>query len=51
MFKLLDSNIDPSKKFECDDNIYKILLKTGKYYNAKDINYQNMILLFLIKII
>ena len=37
--------------FICDDGIYGILLKTGKYSNAKDIIYINIIILFLIKII
>ena len=34
-----------------DDYIYGLLLKTGKYINAKDIIYLNILILFLIKII
>ena len=40
-----------SNTFNCNNDIYEILLKTGKYINAKDIIYLNIIILFLIKII
>ena len=35
--------------FIYDNDIYGILLKTGKYINAKDIIYLNIIILFLFK--
>ena len=37
-----------SSTFICDNDIYGILLKTGKYMNAKDIIYLNIRILFLI---
>ena len=37
--------------YNCSDDIYGILLKTGKYINAKDNNHQIMKILFLINII
>ena len=55
MFKIIEINEDnlrnSSKTFTCDDGIYGILLKTGKYINAKDIISLNILKLFLIKII
>ena len=40
-----------SNTFIYDNDIYGILLKTGKYIHAIDIIYLNIIILFLIKII
>ena len=37
-----------SNQYNCDDDIYKLLLKTGQYIYAKDIIYLNIIILFLI---
>ena len=55
MLEVLDMNkenlLKYSQKYICEDNIYRILLKTGKYINASDIIYLNIIILFLIKII
>ena len=55
MLKLIETNKqnleNSSNTFKCDDDIYGILLKTGKYIYAKDIIYLNIILLFLIKIV
>ena len=56
MLKIIETNKqnleNSSNTFKCDDDIYGILLKTGKYINAKDIIYlNNVIILFLIKII
>ena len=55
MLKLIETNKqnleNSSNTFICDDDIYGILLKTGKYTNSKDIIYLNIIILFLIKII
>ena len=55
MFNIIEKNqqnlLNSSNTFICDDDIYGILLKTGKYINAKDIIYLNMMVLFLIKII
>ena len=52
MFKIVKINEEhlrnSSNTFICDDDIYGILLKTGKYINAADIIYLNMIILFLI---
>ena len=43
MLKILETNKQNlekfSNKFKIDDDIYGILLKTGKYINAKDIIY------------
>ena len=54
MLKIIEKNkknlVNSSNEFKCDD-IYGILLKTGKYINAKDIIYLNIIILFFIKII
>ena len=54
MFKIIETNKqnleNSSNTFICDD-IYRILLKTGKYINAKDIIYLNIIILFKINII
>ena len=54
MFKIIETNkqnLVNSNTFKCDDDLYGILLKTGKYINAKDMISLNMILLFLITII
>ena len=55
MLKVIEINEEnlrnTSKSFICDNDIYGILLKTGKYINAKDIIYLNIIILFLFKII
>ena len=44
MFKVIEINKEniknDSKNYKCSDDIYGILLKTGKYFNAKDIIYQ-----------
>ena len=54
MFNVLERNkeylLESSNQYNCEDDIYQILLKTGKYINAKDIIYRKMIILFLIKI-
>ena len=53
MLKILETNkqnlVNSSNTFICDNDFYGILLKTGKYINAKDMISLNMILLFLIK--
>ena len=53
MLKIIEINEEnlrnSSNTFQCDDEIYRILLKTGKYINAKDIIYLNIIILFLFK--
>ena len=53
MFKVLELNqeslMKSSSKYIYEDDIYKILLKTGQYINAKDIIYLIIIILFLIK--
>ena len=50
MFKVLEMNkenlLKSSNQYNCEDDIYKILLKTGQYINAKDIIYQNLIIFF-----
>jgi len=50
MLELLESNkenlINLLTSYTCENDIYGILLKTGKYINAKDIIYQNLILPF-----
>ena len=55
MFKVLENNkedlLKSSNQYNCEDDIYGLLLKTGKYINAKDIIYLNIGILFLIKII
>ena len=55
MFKVLEDNKQNIKKatqnYKCSNDIYGMLLKTGKFINAKDIIYQIIIILFLIKII
>ena len=55
MFKIIAKNqqnlLNSSIAFICDDDIYGILLKTGKCIKAKDIIYLNIKILFLIKII
>ena len=55
MFKVLENNkedlLKSSNQYNCEDDIYGLLLKTGKYINAKDIIYLIIKILFLIKII
>ena len=55
MFKVLENNkedlLKSSNQYNCEDDIYKILLETGQFINAIDIIYLNRIILFLIKII
>ena len=55
MLEILKSNKEylqnSTKTYKCEEDIYGILLKTGKYFNAKDIFYQNIKIIFLIKII
>ena len=50
MMKVLEMNKDNiiknSNEYICEDDIYGILLKTGKYFNAIDNNYQNIIIVF-----
>ena len=50
MLDLLESNMETlqstSQNYICEDDIYGILLKTGRYFNAKDIAYYNKVLLF-----
>ena len=36
--------------FECSDDIYGILLKTGQYITTREISYQSLIFELLIKI-
>ena len=52
MFKVLEKNkehlLESSNQYNCEDDIYQILLKTGKYINAKAIIYLNLKILFLI---
>ena len=49
-----ETNKKETNKKEKKDNqyneIYQILYRTGAYINAIDINYHNMLILFLIKI-
>ena len=50
MLETIETNKqNSSNTFICDNDIYGILLKTGKYINAKDIIYLNIKILFLIK--
>jgi len=55
MIKVLEKNKENIEKetgeYKCSDFIYKILLETGQYINAKDIIYQIIKILFLIEII
>ena len=55
MLEVLELNkenlVKCQNKYICEDDIYGILLKTGKYTNAKDMIYLNMKILFLINII
>ena len=55
MLKVLELNkenlVKPLNEYNCKNDIYGVLLKTGKYMNAKDIIYLNIKILFLIKII
>ena len=55
MFNIIEKNqqnlLNSSNTFICDDDIYGILLKTGKYTKANDIIYLNIIILFLFKVI
>ena len=55
MLKIIEINEkklrNSSSTFICYNDIYGILLKTGKYIHAIDIIYLNIIILFLIKII
>ena len=50
MLKMIEINkqnlVNSSNIFICEDNIYGILLKTGKYINAKDIIYLNILTIF-----
>ena len=50
MLKIIEINQEnlrnSSNTFQCDDDIYRVLLKTGKYINAKDIIYLIIIILF-----
>ena len=54
MSEILEENkeniLKGSINFKCANNIYEVLLKTGKYIDAKDIIYQIILQLFLIKI-
>ena len=54
MLKIIEINEEnlrnSSNTFIYDNDIYGILLKTGKYIHAKDIIYLNIIILFLIRI-
>ena len=57
MFAILEDNLEILKNeetlnnynYKCEDDLYGILLKTGQYINATDINYQLMKLLLLFK--
>ena len=44
MLKVIETNKDKikkeTKKYNCSNNIYGLLLKTGVYMKAKDIIYQ-----------
>ena len=55
MFEVLEFNkenlVKCQSNYICEDNVYKILLKTGQYIKAKDIIYLNIIIIFLIKIV
>ena len=55
MFNIIEKNqqnlLNSSNTFICDDDIYGILLKIGKYTKAKDIIYLNIIILLLINLI
>ena len=53
MLKVLESNKkflkNSSQSFICEDDIYRILLKTGSYTNAKDINHLNVMIEIILK--
>ena len=55
MFNILEKNkenlLKSSNKYNCENDIYKILLKTGQYIYATDIIYLNIEILFLINLI
>ena len=55
MLKVLELNkenlIKPLNEYICENDIYGLLLKTGKYIYAKDIIYLNIRILLLITII
>ena len=55
MFKVLEMNkenlLKSSNKYNCEDRIYKILLKTGQYAHVSDIIYFNIIIIILINIL
>ena len=55
MLEVLELNkeniVKCQNKYICEDGIYRILLKTGQFINAKDIIYLNLIFFFLNKII
>ena len=48
MLKIIENNLENIMKgtenYECSDDIYGILLKTGQYIQAKDIFYQILII-------
>ena len=55
MLEVLEMNKEKLEKlltnYICEDDIYRILLNTGQYFNACDINYHNILILFLLKMI
>ena len=55
MLRIIETNkqilLNSSNTYKYDNDIYGILLKTGKYIYAKEISYSKIRVLFWIKII